>query len=104
LSSAVLIGTQFWYADQGGIYVLWYLPLFLLMVFRPNLEDRRPPIIRRETDWLYRFRAIVARPFGRSIRATDNRTANILSTSTGLHAPVDAKAYGEVPFVRHNDV
>lgn len=42
LSSAILIGTQFWYADQGGIFVLWYLPLFLLMVFRPNLADRRP--------------------------------------------------------------
>ena len=30
LSAAVLIGVQFWHADQGGLYVLWYLPLILL--------------------------------------------------------------------------
>jgi hypothetical protein len=43
LSAAVLIGIQFWYADHGGEYVLWYLPLVMLMVFRPNLSDRYPP-------------------------------------------------------------
>lgn len=43
LSAANLIGLQLWYADQGGVYVLWYLPLVLLLVFRPNLSDRRPP-------------------------------------------------------------
>ena len=55
LSAAVLIGIQFWYADQGGAYVLWYLPLLLLLVFRPNLEDRRPAPIASETDWLARL-------------------------------------------------
>ena len=45
LSAAVFIGIQFWYADQGGVYVLWYLPLLLLLAFRPNLEDRRPPLV-----------------------------------------------------------
>jgi hypothetical protein len=55
LSTALLIGLQFWYADQGGRYVAWYLPLMLLLVFRPNLNDRRPPPIQRETDWLLRF-------------------------------------------------
>ena len=39
LSAASLISIQFWYADQGGIYVLWYLPLLLLLMFRPNLSD-----------------------------------------------------------------
>ena len=43
-TAAVVIGVQFWYADQGGVYVLWYLPLVLLMVFRPNLTDVRPPV------------------------------------------------------------
>jgi hypothetical protein len=43
LSAAVLIGIQFWYADQGGVYVLWYLPLLVLMIFRPNLADRFAP-------------------------------------------------------------
>lgn len=43
LSAAVLIGIQFWYANQGGLYVLWYLPLLVLLIFRPNLADRLPP-------------------------------------------------------------
>lgn len=43
LSAAVLIGVQFWYADRGGVYVLWYLPLLLLLIFRPNLSERLPP-------------------------------------------------------------
>jgi len=55
LSAAILIGIQFWYADQGGVYVLWYLPLLLLLVFRPNLEERRPAVIDPGTDWLARL-------------------------------------------------
>jgi hypothetical protein len=46
LSAAILLGIQFWYADQGGLYVLWYLPLYVLMIFRPNLSDRLPPTFR----------------------------------------------------------
>jgi hypothetical protein len=42
-SAAVLIGVQFWHADRGGQYVLWYLPLLLLMVLRPNLTAAEPP-------------------------------------------------------------
>ena len=38
--AAVMLGTQFWHPGAGGIYVGWYLPLLLLTVFRPNLEDR----------------------------------------------------------------
>lgn len=52
LTTAALIGIQFWYADQGGLYVLWYLPLLLLLVFRPNLHDRRAPPIAADSDWL----------------------------------------------------
>jgi hypothetical protein len=55
LSAAVFIGIQFWYAVQGGVYVLWYLPLLLLLAFRPNLGDRRPAVIVPETDWLARL-------------------------------------------------
>jgi hypothetical protein len=43
LSAASLISIQFWHADRGGVYVLWFLPLLLLLVFRPNLEDKVPP-------------------------------------------------------------
>lgn len=53
LSTAVLLGLQLWYSDQGGVYVLWYLPFFLLMVFRPNLSDRRPPEPPASGDWLH---------------------------------------------------
>jgi hypothetical protein len=61
LSAAVIIGMQFWYADQGGVYVLWYLPLLLLLVFRPNLADRRPPVIQPETDWVPRLGRVLSR-------------------------------------------
>ncbi len=39
-SAAVMLATQFWHANCGGIYMGWYLPLLLLTIFRPNLEDR----------------------------------------------------------------
>jgi hypothetical protein len=39
-SAVVLLATQFWVADRGGVYLAWYLPLLLLTIFRPNLEDR----------------------------------------------------------------
>jgi hypothetical protein len=39
-SAAVMVATQFWHGYGGGLYMAWYLPLTLLAVFRPNLEDR----------------------------------------------------------------
>jgi hypothetical protein len=51
-SAAVMIAAQYWHGgyansatglstlDSGGLYMAWYLPLLLLTVFRPNLEDR----------------------------------------------------------------
>jgi hypothetical protein len=39
-SAAVMLGTQFWHPHGGGLYMAWYLPLVLLTIFRPNLEDR----------------------------------------------------------------
>ena len=55
LSAAILIGIQFWFADQGGVYVLWYLPFLLLMVFRPNCTDRVAPLPTIHSDWLRRW-------------------------------------------------
>jgi hypothetical protein len=40
LSSAVMLAAQFWSTHQGGLYMAWYLPLLMLTIFRPNLEDR----------------------------------------------------------------
>jgi hypothetical protein len=42
-STAIVVGTQFWYPQQGGIYLLWYLPLLLVVVFRPALAHLLPP-------------------------------------------------------------
>lgn len=42
-SAALIVGTQFWYPNQSGAYILWYLPVLLLVVFRPRLENLRPP-------------------------------------------------------------
>jgi hypothetical protein len=66
LTAAVLIGIQFWYADQGGVYILWYLPLLLLLVFRPNLSacQPQPP----SNDWLGRWGRKLARLGIRSLR------------------------------------
>jgi hypothetical protein len=68
LSAAMLIGIQFWYANQGGVYVLWYLPFLLLMVFRPNLSDRQPLPIQSENDWLARVGRLIAHLHGRLLK------------------------------------
>ena len=39
-STAVMLATQFWHAHYGSLYMAWYLPLLILTIFRPNLEDR----------------------------------------------------------------
>jgi hypothetical protein len=39
-SAAVMLATQFWHAHQGGLCMAWFLPLLILTIFRPNLEDR----------------------------------------------------------------
>jgi hypothetical protein len=45
-SAAIVIGTQFWYPEQGGVYVLWYLPLLLLVLFRPLMTNHLAPQFR----------------------------------------------------------
>jgi hypothetical protein len=69
LTAVLLIGIQFWYADRGGVYILWYLPLLLLLIFRPNLSacQPQPP----KPDWLTRLGrrlALVVRRFFRFLR------------------------------------
>ena len=49
-SAAIIIGTQFWYPQQGGVYSLWYVPLLLVVIFRPTLSHLAPPsFARRES-------------------------------------------------------
>ena len=42
-SAAIIVGTQFWHPLQGGVYLLWYLPLMLMVVFRPRLAHLTAP-------------------------------------------------------------
>ena len=42
-STAIVVATQFWYPLNGSVYVLWYLPLLLTVVFRPRLTHLVPP-------------------------------------------------------------
>lgn len=60
-SAAVMIAIQFWHGhgDGGGMYLAWFLPLTLLTVFRPNLEDRVALTVLGE-DWFTRRRAKLA--------------------------------------------
>ncbi len=39
-SALLMLGVQFWMGNLGGLYMGWYLPLLILTLFRPNLEDR----------------------------------------------------------------
>jgi hypothetical protein len=52
-STAVMLGAQFWHTHQGGLYMAWYLPLLVLTIFRPNLEDRvaLSAVIERRSLW-----------------------------------------------------
>jgi hypothetical protein len=70
LSAAVLIGIQFWYADAGGVYLLWYLPFLLLLVFRPNLSACRPPPPPTD-DWAARLGRALHRRLRRLLRLPD---------------------------------
>ena len=39
-SAAIMVAAQFWHGYGGGLYIAWFLPLLLLTIFRPNLQDR----------------------------------------------------------------
>ena len=55
-TAAVLLGTQFWKAHNGGLFMAWWLPLLLLVVFRPNLENRVALLVL-DAEWFPRRRA-----------------------------------------------
>jgi len=45
-STALVVAAQLWYPEDVGTYVLWYLPLLLLVMFRPRLDRFTPPEIQ----------------------------------------------------------
>jgi hypothetical protein len=54
-SAAILLGSQFWKAHNGGLFLAWFLPILLLVIFRPNLENR-VALKALDTDWFIRRR------------------------------------------------
>ena len=60
-SAAMMVAVQFWhgFGDGGGMYMAWYLPLLLMTMFRPNLEDRVALTVLGE-GWFTRRRARIA--------------------------------------------
>jgi len=52
-TAAVLIGSQFWKAHDGGLFMAWFLPVLLLVGFRPNLENRVALLVL-EAEWFPR--------------------------------------------------
>ena len=42
-STSLIVAAQLWYPQDIGHYVLWYLPLLLLVIFRPRLDRLTPP-------------------------------------------------------------
>lgn len=58
-TAALMVGAQFWHAHGGGMYVAWYLPLLLLAIQRPNLEDRVALATVSEGWWEQRRKARV---------------------------------------------
>ncbi|HUE72729.1 MAG TPA: hypothetical protein VMP01_17720 [Pirellulaceae bacterium] len=60
-TAAVMVAVQFWHAhgEGGGMYMAWFLPLTLLTIFRPNLEDRVALSVLGD-DWFTRRRARLA--------------------------------------------
>lgn len=56
-TAALMIGVQFWHARGGGTFIAWYLPLVLLTIYRPNLEDRVASVMVQEGWWQRRQRA-----------------------------------------------
>jgi hypothetical protein len=39
-TAAIMVSVQFWHGYEGGSHMAWYLPLCLLVFFRPNLSER----------------------------------------------------------------
>ena len=55
-SAAIMLGTQFWHPTTSGLVMAWYLPLALLTLFRPNLEDRVAEAVLTRGEWLTPWR------------------------------------------------
>ena len=39
-TGAIMVAVQFWHGFGGGLYMAWYLPMFLMVMFRPMMKGR----------------------------------------------------------------
>ena len=53
-SAALMAAVQFWLGFGGGLHVAWYLPLALLVFFRPNLSGKVALTELNERNWRVR--------------------------------------------------
>ncbi len=60
-SAAIMLASQFWNAHFGGLFMAWYLPLLVLTIFRPNLEDRVALSVLGQTPWKVKRRPRLTR-------------------------------------------
>jgi hypothetical protein len=87
-SAAVLIGVQFWYADRGGLYVLWYAPLLVLLVLRPAVSDLQPLDLAPLPRWVTAIGHWLGRRVGwRPVDVRDLPTPSTLTPRPGDMAP-----------------
>jgi hypothetical protein len=65
-SAAVMLGAQYCQGHEGGLYMAWFLPLLVLTIFRPNLEDRvaLSAVIEGRSTWVARLVAWLRRKRG----------------------------------------
>lgn len=70
-SAAIIVAIQFWYPVQGGVYLLWYLPLLLVVVFRPRLVHLQPYSDAAESERAGKAPAISGPHTHRSTTAAD---------------------------------
>ena len=69
-STTIVLATQLWYPQRPAVYFLWYLPLMLLVVFRPRLDRMLPPDVAAAGTTTRPPRTISERSTAGSVRTT----------------------------------
>jgi hypothetical protein len=47
-TAAAMVAVQFWHGDGGGRYLAWFMPLALMIIFRPNLDHKQAVAVLEE--------------------------------------------------------
>lgn len=82
-SASVMLAAQFWHAHGGGTFMAWFLPLTLMAIFRPNLEDRVALAVLGDA-WFERTHSPVAGGVVAASRARASGSAGVAWTEDGV--------------------